>query len=99
LAATLERMVGALGARLLRVPPGARAAYHAGAHYAGPFLAAGLAEAVAIWERIGVSRDDALAALLPLAQGSLDAIRHSGLARAMAGSVARGDAQTLQRHV
>jgi predicted short-subunit dehydrogenase-like oxidoreductase (DUF2520 family) len=99
LAATLLRMVTDIGARPLRVPPGARAAYHAAAHYAGPFIAALLAEAVTIWGRIGIREDDALAALLPLVRGSLDAIEHSGLSRAMAGSVARGDVQTLQRHL
>jgi len=99
LAATLLRMVTDIGARPLRVPPGARAAYHAAAHYAGPFIAALLAEAVTIWGRIGIGEEDALAALLPLVRGSLDAIEHSGLPRAMAGSVARGDVQTLQRHL
>ena len=99
LAGTLLAMVGDLGARPLRVPPGARAAYHAAAHYAGPFVAALLAEAVTIWGKLGIADDDALKALLPLVRGSLDAIEHSGLARAMAGSVARGDVQTLERHV
>lgn len=99
LAAVLLRMVDDLGAKPLRVPPGARAAYHAGAHYAGPFIAALLAEAVAIWSRLGIREDDALAALLPLVRGSTDAIGHAGLARAMAGSVARGDVRTLEGHV
>jgi predicted short-subunit dehydrogenase-like oxidoreductase (DUF2520 family) len=99
LAATLFAMVAALGARPLRVPAGARAAYHAGAHYAGPFIAALLAEAVEIWGRIGIRLEDALAALIPLARGSVDAVEYSGLARAMAGSVARGDVQTVARHV
>lgn len=99
LAATLLGMVAEIGGRSLRVPPGARAAYHAAAHYAGPFIAALLAEAVTIWSRIGIREDDALAALLPLVRGSLDAVAHSGLPLAMAGSVARGDVQTLQRHL
>lgn len=99
LATTLVEMVAALGARPLRVPHGARAAYHAGAHYAGPFVAALLAEAVEIWGRIGIGREDALAALFPLVRGSLDALEHAGLAHGMAGSVARGDVQTLTRHV
>ncbi len=99
LAGTLAGMVEALGARTLRVPAGARAAYHAGAHYAGPFVAALLAEAVGIWGRIGIGPEDALAALLPLLRGSTDAISHSGLARAMAGSVARGDVHTVARHL
>lgn len=99
LAGVLLRMVSDLGARPLRVPPGARAAYHAAAHYAGPFVAALLAEAASIWGRLGIAQDDALAALLPLVRGSLDAIEHSGLSRAMAGSVARGDVRTLERHL
>jgi predicted short-subunit dehydrogenase-like oxidoreductase (DUF2520 family) len=99
LATTLLGMVADLGARPLRVPPGARAAYHAAAHYAGPFIAALLNEAVTIWSRLGIPKDNALAALLPLARGSLDAVEHSGLARAMAGSVARGDIMTLERHL
>ena len=49
----------------------------------------------------GQERDCArhAAALLPLVRGSTDAIAHSGLARAMAGTVARGDAATLSRHL
>jgi predicted short-subunit dehydrogenase-like oxidoreductase (DUF2520 family) len=99
LAGTLAGMVDALGARPLRVPAGGRAAYHAGAHYAGPFVAVLLAEAVAIWGRIGIGPVDALAALLPLVHGSADAIAHSGLARATAGPVARGDLLTVRRHM
>lgn len=99
LAAALEAMVAALGARLLVVPPGARAAYHAGAHYAAAFVSALLAEGVEIWRRIGIAPDDALAALLGLLRGSTDAIAHAGPSRAMAGSIARGDVQTVQRHV
>ena len=98
LAATLLGMVADLGARPLRVPRGSRAAYHAGAHYAGPFVVALLAEAIGIWSRLGIAEDDALAALLPLLRGSTEAIAHSGVARAMAGSVARGDVQTLEGH-
>jgi predicted short-subunit dehydrogenase-like oxidoreductase (DUF2520 family) len=99
LAAKLEAMVSALGARLLVVPPGARAAYHAGAHYAAAFVCALLAEGTKIWGRIGIAPDDALRALLPLLRGATDAAAHSGPARAMAGSIARGDVETVKRHV
>jgi predicted short-subunit dehydrogenase-like oxidoreductase (DUF2520 family) len=82
------------------VPPGARAALPRGGTYAGPFVAALLAEAVTIWSRLGIPENDALAALLCRSRaGSLDAIEHSGLPRAMAGSVARGDVMTLERHL
>lgn len=99
LAGKLRDMVAALGARLLVVPAGARAAYHAGAHYAAAFVCALLAEGMDIWGRLGIAPDDALAALLGLLRGSSEAIAHSGPARAMAGSVARGDVETVRRHV
>jgi predicted short-subunit dehydrogenase-like oxidoreductase (DUF2520 family) len=95
----LLRIVAALGARPLRVPPGGRAAYHAGAHHAAAFLCPSLAEAVEIWRRLGIAPADAIAALLPLARGALDAIERSGPARAMAGSIARGDIGTVTRHI
>ena len=99
LAASLRAMVEALKARLLVVPPGARAAYHAGAHFAAAFVCASVAQGVDIYSRIGIPQDDALAALLGLLRGATDAMAHSGPTRAMAGSIARGDLDTVKRHV
>lgn len=99
LAARLVALAHSLGARPLRVPAGGRAAYHAGAHYAGAFTVALLREALGIWAAIGIAEDDALPALLGLLRGSTDAIERDGLARAMAGSVSRGDIGTVGRHI
>ena len=73
----LKTMVDALGARLLVIPPGARAAYHGGAHFAAAFVCA----------------------LLGLLRGATDAMAHSGPSKAMAGSIARGDIDTVRRHL
>jgi predicted short-subunit dehydrogenase-like oxidoreductase (DUF2520 family) len=99
LSSRLKVMVQALGARLLVIPPGARAAYHGGAHFAAAFVCASLATGVDIYRRIGIPQDDALAALLGLLRGATDAMAHSGPARAMAGSIARGDIDTVRRHI
>jgi predicted short-subunit dehydrogenase-like oxidoreductase (DUF2520 family) len=99
LGSKLKAMVQALGARLLVIPPGARAAYHGGAHFAAAFVCASLATGVEIYRRIGIPPDDALAALLGLLRGATDAVAHSGPARAMAGSIARGDIDTVRRHI
>ncbi|MGQ0653546.1 MAG: Rossmann-like and DUF2520 domain-containing protein [Betaproteobacteria bacterium] len=95
----LNAMVRRLGATLLRIPPGGRAAYHAAAHYAAAFLCASINEGVEVWKRIGIPPEDALPALLSLARGAMDAVERSGPARAMAGSIARGDLATVRRHV
>jgi predicted short-subunit dehydrogenase-like oxidoreductase (DUF2520 family) len=99
LASQLRDMVTALGARLLVIPPGARAAYHGAAHFAAAFVVASLEQGVQIYERIGIPREDALAALLGLLRGATDAVAHSGPAKAMAGSIARGDIDTVRRHL
>lgn len=99
LEAELTEMVKKLGATSLRIPPGGRAAYHAAAHYAAAFLCASINEGVEVWKRIGIAPEDSLPALLSLARGAMDAVERSGLARAMAGSIARGDLGTVRRHV
>jgi predicted short-subunit dehydrogenase-like oxidoreductase (DUF2520 family) len=99
LASSLRNMVQALKARLLVIPPGARAAYHGGAHFAAAFACASVAQGVEIYRRIGIAPEDALPALLSLLRGATDAMAHSGPARAMAGSIARGDIDTVRRHL
>ena len=99
LSSSLKAMVQALGARVLVIPPGARAAYHAGAHFAAAFACASVAQGLEIYRRIGIPPEDALPALLSLLRGATDAMAHAGPARAMAGSIARGDLDTVKRHV
>jgi predicted short-subunit dehydrogenase-like oxidoreductase (DUF2520 family) len=95
----LETLAHAMGARPLAVPAGARAAYHAGSHYAAAFVCVLLAEAEAIFERIGIDADSAAWGLQALARGTLDAVKRSDPARAMAGAYARGDFGTAARHI
>ena len=99
LATQLKGMVKALGARLLVIPPSARAAYHGGAHFAAAFVCAMLAEGIEIYRRIGIAPEDAKSALLGLLRGATDAVAHSSPAKAMAGSIARGDIETVRRHL
>jgi len=99
LAAALRGMVRTLGACELVIPPGGRAAYHGAAHFAAGFVGALVAEGVEVWRRIGIPPEDATRALLGLLRGATDAMAHSGIARAMAGSIARGDLENVKRHL
>jgi predicted short-subunit dehydrogenase-like oxidoreductase (DUF2520 family) len=47
----------------------------------------------------GVDEREALAALLPLLRGTVDAVVDGGLARGMGGCVARGDVGTVRAHL
>lgn len=88
-----------LGLHAFELPPGARALYHASAHYAGSFVVTLMDEAVRHWQRFGVGHEAALTALLPLLRSTVRAIEARGLGPGMAGVVARGDMAAMQQHL
>jgi len=99
LSARLYELAAALGMTPMLLRPGTRAAYHAAANLAASSLLAVLAEAQQVWAAIGLPAEAALSALLPLARGTLDAAEARGLAGALSGPVARGDAGVLAAHL
>jgi predicted short-subunit dehydrogenase-like oxidoreductase (DUF2520 family) len=96
---TLDALAGALAMRPIRLPAGARALYHCAGSFAAPFIVALLHEGVRIWRGFGLSEADALAALVPLARGTLDGVARSGTVQGLAGPISRGDVGTVERHV
>jgi predicted short-subunit dehydrogenase-like oxidoreductase (DUF2520 family) len=99
LAGRLDSLGAALGMRPMHLPAGARALYHGAGSFAAPFITALLHEAVRIWKGFGMSEADALAALVPLARGTLDSVARDGTVRGLAGPIVRGDVGTVARHV
>jgi predicted short-subunit dehydrogenase-like oxidoreductase (DUF2520 family) len=95
----LEKLARILECRAIDLPPGCRARYHAGAHYAAGFVFALMQEASDIWQTFGISPDDTVAALMPLLHGTVASMAHSGLARGMPGIFSRGDIGTLRKHL
>lgn len=99
----LQALARALGLVPLDLPSpmsaAARAAYHAAANLAASGVLAVLAEAGSLWAAAGLEVDEALPALLPLTRGALDTAANRGLAGAVSGPIARGDAGVLERHL
>jgi predicted short-subunit dehydrogenase-like oxidoreductase (DUF2520 family) len=95
----LQRLARLLGMTPLTLPPGSRAAYHAAASYSASFLLSMLDESVRIWAAVGLPEDAALAALLPLARGTLTAAAARGLPGALAGPMSRGDTGVVAAHL
>ncbi|HLY67254.1 MAG TPA: DUF2520 domain-containing protein [Chloroflexota bacterium] len=95
----LERMARRLACQPLRLPEGAKPLYHASAALASNYLITLLGQAARLWQCFGYSDGEALAALLPLAKTTLSNVEQLGLARALTGPVARGDAGTLRKHL
>lgn len=99
----LEQQLRLLAAKLemvpMLLPPGSRALYHGGGLFAGTFLLSMLNEAVQAWSAFGISEEQTLRALLPVARGTLETGVAKGPAAALAGPVSRGDVKVVQRHL
>jgi predicted short-subunit dehydrogenase-like oxidoreductase (DUF2520 family) len=95
----LDSLTRALGATPLHLAAADRARYHASAVLASNALVALLGEAASLWTAFGWTREQALAALLPLAQGAVDNVAALGLPDALTGPVERGDRATVERHL
>lgn len=87
--------VEALGGRAVTVADEDRVAYHATAVVAANHLVALLGQVERLATRVGVP----LEAYLDLARGALDDVSRVGPAAALTGPVARGDWDTVARHV
>jgi predicted short-subunit dehydrogenase-like oxidoreductase (DUF2520 family) len=82
-----------------QLPAGMRGRYHAAAGYTSQFINALFSEAIQLWLSWGATEEEALRALLPLAQGTLSSIQSVGVARAMPGPVSRGDLSSIEKHL
>lgn len=88
----------AMGARPLPLLAEQMAAYHAAASMASNFLVAIMDSAAEVLTSAGVDATAALAALLPLASGSLANIERNGIEQGLTGPIRRGDYDTVRRH-
>jgi predicted short-subunit dehydrogenase-like oxidoreductase (DUF2520 family) len=93
-----ERLAGWLGMRPVRLAPGGKASYHAGAVFASNYVVvlANVAEQLA--RGAGVSPADARSLYLPLMRGTLANLA-LGPAAALTGPIRRGDEATVRRHL
>jgi predicted short-subunit dehydrogenase-like oxidoreductase (DUF2520 family) len=91
----VERLALTLGMRPFRLPADERARYHAAATIASNHLVALLGQAARIASAAGVPPE----ALLPLVQATVDNVAALGPDDALTGPVARGDADTVARHL
>jgi predicted short-subunit dehydrogenase-like oxidoreductase (DUF2520 family) len=98
--AALSLLARALGAVPLALAGAERARYHAAANLSASALFAPLHAAAKLWAKaLGQSEQEAWLALQPLAQGALQMAVERGLADALSGPMARGDAEVLSRHL
>lgn len=99
LAPRLAELAVALGARPLRIDGADRVLYHASAVFSAGFGVALLAAARRAWALSGLPEAEARAALAPLLAGAAANAATQPLERALTGPVARGEPDTVERHL
>jgi predicted short-subunit dehydrogenase-like oxidoreductase (DUF2520 family) len=97
--ALAERLVAACEGRVLSIRPGGKALYHAAAVFASNYAVALLSIAGRLMGEAGIAAEDAQPALTALAAGAVENVAALGPAAALTGPVARGDAETVARHL
>lgn len=90
-----SEVVAALGGRAVEVADEDRTTYHAAAAVAANHLVALLGQVERLAHQVGVP----LEAYLDLARGALDNVAEVGPVAALTGPVARGDRETVARHL
>ena len=96
--AAAQEVVSDLGGHSFFVPPKDRALYHAAACVASNYLVSLVYCAAKMYEKFGLSSNDALQALSPLIQGTLTNLQKVGLPDALTGPISRGDLPTIENH-
>jgi predicted short-subunit dehydrogenase-like oxidoreductase (DUF2520 family) len=97
--AAAQALVLALGGRPLVLAAEHMTRYHAAAAMASNYVITLIDAAAALLGRAGIAEADAVAALVPLVQGSVANVAARGTADALTGPIRRGDLGTVERHL
>ncbi|MDP2918809.1 MAG: DUF2520 domain-containing protein [Dehalococcoidia bacterium] len=96
---TLKELAEALNGNWIELKANDKVIYHAAAVTACNYLVTLVKLADDLWQTFGVPRDQATRALLPLLKGTLNNIEHLGIPQCLTGPIARGDTNTVRKHI
>ena len=97
--AVAEQLAERLGAHTLRIPAGEKAVYHAAAVIASNFPTVLAAVAVSLLGSVGMNERESWGAIRALMRGAVANLDTEVPARALTGPIARGDVETVQKHL
>jgi predicted short-subunit dehydrogenase-like oxidoreductase (DUF2520 family) len=97
--ALAQKIATDLGANSLLIKTDAKTLFHASAVVASNYLVAVLDLAFGFMGEAGVSRKEAWGVLKPLVDGTLSNVGKVGIPNALTGPIARGDVETVARHI
>lgn len=95
----LKSLALGVGARWVVIQAHDKALYHLSASLVSNYLVTLVNLATELWQEMGFSREEALTALLPLIQGTVDNLGQAGLPHSLTGPISRQDTNTVMRHL
>jgi len=95
----LKEMAQKLGGYSIELKPEDKVLYHASAVMACNYLVTLIKLSTDLWQSFGVSRPEAVRALMPLLKGTINNLEKIGIPDCLTGPIARGDKGTVQKHL
>jgi predicted short-subunit dehydrogenase-like oxidoreductase (DUF2520 family) len=99
LLSTLEDMATALDGRWIELKATDKIVYHAAAVIACNYLVTLVKLAGDLWQNFNIPQSQATQALLPLLRGTIHNIDTVGIPQCLTGPIARGDIETIKKHL
>ena len=93
------QIVDHLHGKLLLIPTGRKVLYHIAGVFAANYLMVLIDLALHIMQDLGETQEDAFDAFSPLMVGALQNVETLGVGEALTGPIARGDSETIKRHL
>ncbi len=95
----LRKMASSLDSHSIQLKVEDKAIYHASAVMISNYLVTLVKMATDLWETMGISKEEATRALLPLLKGTVNNVETIGLPGCLTGPIARGDLGTIKKHL
>ena len=95
----INLLLKAMGNPYFVISSDSKALYHAAACIFSNHLVTLMEQGLRCFDKIGIERDKGFEAVLPLILSTLNNIKQMGTAAALTGPIARGDGQTVEKHV
>ena len=97
--AAARGMAQALDGNIILLKAGDKVTYHIAAVTLSNYLVALMKTSADLWQSFGIPQEEAVKALLPLLKGTVRNIERVGIPGCLTGPIARGDVETVRKHM
>ena len=97
--AMAREMAQALDGNVILLKAGDKVKYHIAAVTLSNYLVALMKTSADLWQSFGIPQEEAVKAMLPLLKGTVGNIERVGIPGCLTGPIARGDVETVRKHV